>query len=136
MKKVLFDTNIILDLALNRVPFIQDAIKLFELIDQKIFTACITATTITDIYFISKKEKGHDEAIQFLKNLFTIVEIVAVDKEVVLNAISLNLMDFEDAVQISASELNRIETIITRNKSDFLNSSLTVLTPKEFLTSF
>ena len=53
MRKVLFDTNIILDIALERKPFFDDALKLFELIDEGKITASITATTITDIYYIS-----------------------------------------------------------------------------------
>lgn len=122
MKKILFDTNIILDVALKRIPFFNDAFKLFELIDEKRITGIITATTVTDIYFISKKEKGHQEAIQFLNNLIEVVDIIGVDKAVILNALDLGLPDFEDAVQISAAEFNEIKTIITRNKSDFLNS--------------
>jgi predicted nucleic acid-binding protein len=135
MKKVLFDTNIILDIALKRTPFFQDANDLFILIDQKKITAYITATTITDIYFIAKKERGHEEAISFLENLLELVDVVGVDKEVIFHALSLKIIDFEDAIQISASELNRIDTIITRNKSDFRNTSLEVLTPKDFLKS-
>lgn len=122
MKKILFDTNIILDVTLKRIPFFNDAFKLFELIDEKRITGIITATTVTDIYFISKKEKGHQEAIQFLNNLIEVVDIIGVDKAVILNALDLGLPDFEDAVQISAAEFNEIKTIITRNKSDFLNS--------------
>lgn len=44
------------------------------------------------------------------------------------------MKDFEDAVQVSASELNGIEVIITRNKDDFANAHLKVATPNEFLT--
>ncbi len=66
MKKALFDTNIILDIALKRYPFFKDAFKLFELIDKNIITGNITATTITDIYYISKKEKGHNKSINFM----------------------------------------------------------------------
>ena len=41
------------------------------------------------------------------------------------------MKDFEDALQASAAELNKIEIIITRNKKDFTNSPVKVLTPKE-----
>ena len=58
MKKVLFDTNIILDIALKRNPFFELASQLFSLIDRKIIEGYITASTVTDIYYISKKEKG------------------------------------------------------------------------------
>ncbi len=133
MKKVLFDTNIILDIALKRNPYFEDASLLFGLIDKKIITGNITASTITDIYYISKKEKGHYETLNFIINLIKVVDVIGVDKEVILNAISSDLKDFEDAVQASAAQLNDVEIIITRNKSDFKNITLTILTPEEFL---
>jgi predicted nucleic acid-binding protein len=135
MKKVLFDTNIILDIALKRNPHFDDASRLFALIDQKKIVGNITATTITDIYYISKKEKGHSEALNFIINLVQVVDVVGIDKEVILNAIASDLKDFEDAVQASAAKLNDIEIIITRNKSDFKNITLAILTPAEFLQS-
>lgn len=133
MKRILFDTNIILDIALKRYPFFNDAFKLFELIDEKKIAGSITAPTVTDIYFISKKEKGHPEAIQFINNLIKVVDVIGVDKEVIVNALFLKIFDFEDAVQISAAEFNEINTIITRNKSDFVNTAIQILTPVEFL---
>ncbi len=133
MKKVLFDTNIILDIALKRDSFFKDAFQLFELIDKKIINGNITAATITDIYYISKKEKGHKKSINFIKGLIEVVEIIGIDKIIIINALDSKTKDFEDAIQICASELNGIEIIITRNKSDFTDSSIKILTPKEFL---
>jgi predicted nucleic acid-binding protein len=136
MKKVLFDTNIILDIALKRNPYFDDASRLFGLIDKQIIAGNITATTITDIYYISKKEKGHFETLNFIINLIKVVDVIGVDKEVILNAIASDMKDFEDAIQASAAKLNDIEMIITRNKSDFKNTSLAVLSPEEFLENF
>lgn len=134
MKKVLFDTNIILDIALKRDSFFEDAFKLFRLIDEKKIIGNITASTITDIYYISKKEKGHSESINFIENLIEVVEVVGIDKYVITEAFTLELKDFEDAIQASAAELNEIEIIITRNKKDFENTALMIFTPKEFLS--
>jgi predicted nucleic acid-binding protein len=53
MKKVLFDTNIILDIALDRKPFFDLSAKLFGLIDKKKIIGHVTASTITDIYYIA-----------------------------------------------------------------------------------
>ena len=58
MRKVLFNTNIILDVALRRYPFFEDALNLFSLIDRKVIVGSVTATTITDIHYISRKERG------------------------------------------------------------------------------
>jgi predicted nucleic acid-binding protein len=133
MKKVLFDTNIILDIALKRESFFEDPQRLFNLIDQGKITGNITASTITDIFYIAKKERGHNDAIDFIKNLIEVVEVIGIDKEIIVKALISERKDFEDAVQASAAELNEMELIITRNKNDFKNTSLKVLTPKEFL---
>ncbi|MDO5523241.1 MAG: PIN domain-containing protein [Bacteroidia bacterium] len=136
MKKVLFDTNIILDIALKRKSFFDSASQLFSLIDQKIIEGCITASTVTDIYYISKKEKGHNSALQFIAHLIEIVDVIDVDKEIIIKSLASRLDDFEDAIQTTAAELNGVESIITRNKKDFVNSSVEIYTPDEFLKNF
>lgn len=133
MKKVLFDTNIILDIALKRQPFFNETSKLFELIDKKKISGSITASTITDIYYISKREKGHHESIDFIKSLIEVLEVVGIDKEIIANALNSDMKDFEDAIQSSAAESYDLEIIITRNKKDFFNSTIQILTPEEFL---
>lgn len=134
MKKVLFDTNIILDIALEREPFFEEALNLFEQIDEGNISPFITATTITDIYYISKKVKGHIESLEFIAHLVEVVNILGIDKAIIINALSKNMKDFEDAIQITASEFNSLEYIITRNKSDFKNiSSIKVLSAAEIL---
>ena len=135
MRKVLFDTNIILDIALERKPFFEEAVKLFELIDSGKISAFVTATTITDIYYIAKKVRGNKESITFISNLIEIVDVLGIDKEIIVNALSKEIKDFEDAVQITASEFNEIEYIITRNKVDFKNNlTLKVFSPEEMIT--
>jgi hypothetical protein len=74
--------------------------------------------------------------LNFIINLIKVVDVIGVDKEVILNAIASDMKDFEDAIQASAAKLNDIEMIITRNKSDFKNTSLAVLSPEEFLENF
>ncbi len=133
MIKILFDTNIILDIALKRQPYFTETYKLFELIDKEKIIGSITASTITDIYYISKREKGHLESINFIKNLIEVVDVIGIDKEIIISALGSEMNDFEDAIQSFAAEANDLEIIITRNKKDFVNSELQILTPKEFL---
>ncbi|MEX1014094.1 MAG: PIN domain-containing protein [Candidatus Paceibacterota bacterium] len=133
MEKVLFDTNVILDIALKRNSFFDHAVQIFGLTDQGIIQGYITASTITDIYYISKKEKGHDLALEFISNVIEVVEVIGVDKNIIVNAIKSNFKDFEDAVQASSAASNGIETVITRNVKDFEHSNLKVFSPLEFL---
>lgn len=135
MERALFDTNVILDIALKRTPHFVAAAKLFELIDEEKITGFITATTITDIYYIAKKEKGYLSTVDFISSLVEVVEVVGVDREVILKALKSDLKDFEDAVQTSAAEMAGIDRLITRNKRDFTQSNLQIFTPNEFIES-
>lgn len=133
MERVLFDTNVILDIALKRLPHFDHVVKLFELIDKKKIAGHVTASTITDIYYISKKEKGHERALEFISNLIEIVEVIGVDRDVIVKALKSEMKDFEDAVQASSAEFNEIDSLITRNEKDFSNSRLKIFTPEEYL---
>lgn len=133
MKKILLDTNIVLDIALNREPFVDSAILLFEQIDSKNVTAFISATTLTDIYYIVAKVKDKSLAKSFISHIIDVLEVVAINKEILKNAILSDITDFEDAVQIKAAEINDLDAIITRNKVDFTKSDIPVFTPSEFL---
>lgn len=133
MRRVVLDTNIILDIALQRVPFFAEAVKIFELFDQKEIVGCITSNAITDIYYLCKKQNGHSKTLDFLKNLVEIIDVIGVDKFVIADALVSELTDFEDAVLVAAADLNSIDAIITRNKKDFTPTTIDVFTPKEFL---
>jgi len=108
MKRLLLDTNIILDIALKREPHFEFSSKIFELIDKKRINGYITESIVTDIYYISRKEKGNEIAIEFISNLIEIVDVIGVDKIIILKALKSNLKDFEDAVQVSAAEYYEI----------------------------
>ncbi len=134
MKRVLLDTNIILDIALKRESFFKFSAELFDLIDQKIISAYLTASTITDIYYISKRQKNHETAMLFIFDIVNIIDVIGIDKKVILDALQRGMKDFEDAVQVSAAIFNNIDIIITRNKADFESSGLKIYTPDEFIS--
>ena len=134
MKKILIDTNIILDIALEREPFVKKSVELFQLIAKYNIKVFVTATSVTDIYYITQKKTGHDKTIGFLKGLFEFIKIAGVDTVSILNALKSNIRDFEDAVQTETAKQNEIYTIVTRNKKDFENSGLLVYNPDEYIT--
>ena len=131
--RLLFDTNIILDIALKREPHYKDSAAVLKILDNKAFFGFITATTITDIYYIAKKEKGHLIAIEFISQLIQFIDIIGVDKTIILESLSNKVADFEDAIQSSASRFNHIDYIITRNTKDFIHSEIKALSPGELL---
>jgi len=131
--RILLDTNIILDIALKREPHFLDSAEVFKTVDNKFLFGFVSATTITDIYFIAKKEKGHKITIDFIGSLIEIIDVIGVDREVIIESLVSQIRDFEDAIQSVSSRLNDIDYIITRNKKDFTKSEIKALTPKEFL---
>jgi len=136
MNKILLDTNIILDIALERREFIEKSKELMLTINKLSITSYVTATTVTDIYYILKKSKGHQLTISFLKNLFDFIDIADVSKEVIISALNSELTDFEDAVQTECARQNDINIIITRNIADFKKSKLEIFTPSEFIRQY
>ena len=133
MKQVLIDTNIILDIALQRDPFFEVADQIFGKIDEREIRGFVTSSSITDIYYILKKVCDRKKTIEFIRELIDILEVLSVTKETIINALNAEFKDFEDAVQYCVADMNRIDVIVTRNKSDFELSSIEVCTPEELI---
>ncbi len=132
--KVLLDTNIVVDVLLKRELFFDEAVTLLELISKKNMKAFLSATTITDIYYLTKKNLGNLKAFEQLKDIANFYEIATVDKLVIKKALSAGFSDFEDAIQHEAAVASALDIIITRNKKDFRKSILPVYTPMQFVT--
>jgi predicted nucleic acid-binding protein len=133
--KVLIDTNVILDFVLNRTPFADDTAILFLHIEQQTFHASVSASAVTDIFYLLKKE-GID-AIAFMKDIFTAIDVLSVDKAIILSALYSDWADFEDAVQSHTAIENEVDIIIIRNTKDFKPlGQLKIMNPKTFIETF
>ncbi|MBN2355574.1 PIN domain-containing protein [candidate division KSB1 bacterium] len=133
---VLLDTNILLDFILEREPHVNYAEQIFEMAKHSALHLFMTATTVTDVFYIARKEKGKAQTLELIEDLLNCVEVVSVDKTVILNALRSELTDFEDAVQECAATQAGIDTIITRNESDFKPSNLVILGSEMFVTLY
>jgi len=131
--KILLDTNVVLDVLLERQPYNQVSSKIFSLSSKKNLELFITSTIVTDLYYIISKLLSRKTAKEFLINLIEIVDICGVDKSAVFQAIKSDFNDLEDAVQYFAATIEGIDVIITRNKKDFILSDIDILTPDEFI---
>ncbi len=132
--RVLVDTNIVLDFLLQREPFFQDADLLFQAIDSGQVVGCVTATTLTDIFYISRKHtRSIEQARQAISETLTVMVICPVNRAVLEAAFRSGLDDFEDAVQIFCAVEQGLDAILTRDAKGFLSSSIPVLSIQEFL---
>ena len=114
--KVLFDTNVILDVLQNRQPHAQAATQLVARIERKEITGYVCATTITTIFYLASKAIGAGTAKEQIKLMLELFEVTQVDKTVLLSAMQAGFSDFEDAVLYKAAQHASVDCIVTRNK--------------------
>ena len=133
--KVLVDTNVVLDVLLDRQPFSLPAAALLSLVEKKTFEAALGATTLTTIHYLFSKAAGKKKADGAVSKLLGIFEIAAVDASVLDAAIRLALPDFEDAVLVEAARNAGADAIVTRDLTGFKKSDLPAYSPEEFLAA-
>lgn len=133
MIKVLFDTNIILDVALDRQPFVADSLKAINTIGEQTI-GFVNVLTLVNTFYIARKEKGTDKAKEFVGEILEYFEIVNISKQMCIEALRSEFKDFEDAVQAHSAYYSGIEIIVTRNPKDFKTSTLKIFEPSEFIS--
>ena len=134
MDKVLIDTDVLMDFFFDRKPFAKYATELINLCAEKKVEGFTTPVIIANVYYLLRKTANHSIIVEKLKQLLTIIEIVSIEKNAVLDALNSNFKDFEDALQnFSAVENGEIKIILTRNLKDFKKSELAILTPETYL---
>jgi predicted nucleic acid-binding protein len=134
--RVLVDTNIILDDFLEREPFVEDAAALMELIESKRIVGYVTATTLTNIFYIARRQtRSLELARQAVSVTLGLMQVCLVDRSILEAAFASNLRDFEDAVQLACAIAENLDAIITRNPQDFTGAALPILSASELLES-
>ncbi|MCI5223331.1 MAG: PIN domain-containing protein [Candidatus Electrothrix sp. AR4] len=134
--KVLFDTNVILDVLLDREPFAMDAAMLMAKVERIEIIGFICATTVTSIPYLACKTLGPKAAFRHIQSLLTLFSIAPVNRLVLENACATSFSDFEGAIIHEAAIHAGAQHLVTRNISDFKKASLPVYEPREFLNAF
>ena len=134
MDKILLDSDVLLDFFLDRKPFSDDSTKILHWCELKEIQGFVTPVIVSNCYYILKKISTHQKVIEKLKGLMMIIDVLNMDKEVIMNALYSKFNDFEDSLQnFSAIRSNKVDLIITRNGKDYKHSSLPVFTPDRYI---
>ena len=132
---ILVDTNVILDVLLERVPFADSSSRIMALIERKQSIGYLCATTLTTIHYLACKTIGNKAGRQAVQTLLQIYEVAPVDHKVLQTALNTGFKDYEDSVLYAAGVNVGVGAIITRNVKDFASSELPVYTPEEYLVN-
>ena len=117
--KVLFDTDVTLDLLIDRKPFSDTIAILFTKVEKGELEGYLCATTITTIHYLASKTLGSKKARSSIRKLLSFMKVAGVDQKVILSALDGKGQDFEDEVISQAASRVGVKAIVTRNIKDF-----------------
>jgi len=133
MKQVLIDTNVALDFYMQRPEFFEAADRIFQAIRDRKIAACISASVVTDLYYMLGRRVNEKHAREVVDIIYATFRILTVSRRLIREVLDSPIDDFEDAVQAAAAKHCGIDIVVIRDKAGFANSGLQVYSPEEFL---
>ena len=130
MKRILLDTNVVLDVLLDRQPYVDASAAVWATVETGVSEGMLAAHAVTTIHYLVRKEMGSSKARRITSAILSVFGIAAVDGAVVQEALQLPFSDFEDAVTAAAARLAGCEFIVTRDPKGFRGSPVRSLTPE------
>lgn len=135
ISRILIDTNVLLDYLMTREPFYESAKEVVLMCVNGKTKACIAAHSISNMFFILRKDYNVKERKEILSNLCSIFDIEGIDKAKLLAGLqNEDFTDFEDCLQMECAKAYGAEYIVTRNISDYNLSDIKAILPKDYLT--
>lgn len=132
--RILVDTNVLLDYLLTREPFYEDAKKIVHACVEGTVKGCIAAHSISNMFFILRKDYSAKERREVLVNLCSIFDVEGLDKtKLLLGLRNEDFSDFEDCLQMECAKAYDAKYIVTRNIDDYKASEIKAILPKDYL---
>ena len=132
--RLMIDTNIFLDVLLQREPLFESSKAVLKLCEDKKVQGFLSASSATDIIYIVRKGlQSTDSAYKALGSILDIVKILTVTNDDVLNAYIQKAANFEDCLLATCAKSNKCSAIVTRNKKDFKDFGIKLISPEELL---
>jgi predicted nucleic acid-binding protein len=129
--RVLIDTNVVLDVMLDRAPFAAASAELLSRVEAGELIGCICATTVTTIHYLAARAAGTERAVGEVRKILSLFEIASVNRAVLETALKLGFADYEDAVLHEAARQIGAQGIVTRNPRHFKKASVSIYSPEE-----
>jgi len=133
--KVFFDTNVLMDVLLQRYPFVTESREVWFLAERGKVAGLVSALSFPNIYYVARKALGAETALSMMSLLRDTLTAVPLDEQILNQAMDAKFPDFEDAIQYYSARRADAECLLTRNVEHFPASGLRVLSPEEFLAA-
>ena len=130
MKRVLLDTNVVLDVLLDRPLHADASAAVWAAVETGAAEGMLAAHAVTTIHYLIRKEIGNVKAARTISAILRVLGVAFVDGAVIQEALQLPLSDFEDAVTAAAARVAGCECIVTRDPKGYRGSPVRSLTPE------
>ena len=132
---ILIDTDVLVDTALAREPYVVDSRAFLDSAQASPEEACVAWHTVSNFHYVVSREQGDTDTRAFILELLEWADIASASADLVRFAASLEMTDFEDALQVAAARACDARVIVTRNLRDYDRSPIRALSPREALSA-
>lgn len=134
--RIIFDTNVILDVLANRMPFADDSVRATSLAVEGKVEGAISSNTVTDIAYQLNRVHPPSAVKMLLLDILTCLQVIDVNHSDCIHACNSKVADYEDALLVASAKRWKADLIVTRDKKDFTNSDIPAISPTAFLKKF
>ncbi len=136
MTRVLFDTDVLLDVVEDRHPHADSSSAALRLAERGKVEGLVALHSLPTIFYLTEKHRNRQAAYEALEILLRVLRTAALEQDGVADALAWRWADFEDALQAACALRAEADVLVTRNVSDYRNAPLAVQTPLQFLARF
>lgn len=133
LTRVLFDSDVLLDVLANRQPFVAASAQALDTITRSQAKSYVAGHAVTNIFYILRKQIDSQSAREILSRLMQRIQVADITNHVIQAAFQSSISDFEDAVISEAACSVEAQLILTRNTKDFTESPILAVSPEDFL---
>lgn len=129
--RILIDTDVLLDLALDRAPHAEAASRILDGVQRGVLSGVVAWHTVSNLYYLLASCSDRKRALEFIRDLTGIVEVAPTGSAALRTALNLDMSDFEDAMQVAEALAAGVDVIVTRNVGDFRKAPLRAVRPRD-----
>ncbi|MFN0075936.1 MAG: PIN domain-containing protein [Prosthecobacter sp.] len=134
--RVFLDTNILLDVLMNRTLFVVDSEAVITSCEARGDDLFVAWHGLATAYYLLKRGRSEADTMVEVDKILAWASVAKATDAAARRARSLGFSDFEDALQAASAEACHADWIVTRNAADFGLSAVAAITPQDFLLRF
>ena len=132
-KRIFVDTNVLLDVLLEREGYYYDALKIWSAAEEGKIDAHIAAISVNNVHYVVKRLKSETTAMIAVRIILRIFKVVPVDSEILSSAADFHNKDYEDDIQFQCALRAKCSQFFTRDPTHYDSALMAVVPPSSFM---